>query len=742
MTVNDPFESLGRTELRETLEENIGMSSSEAEVYLTLVRFGKQSMSEIAGNSDVPKQRVYNVVDDLRDDEYVEVVDEYPKKAYAIDPTETITPLIQRLQHAESELESLYDTVEDARGGVNLFKSRASVKKHIRNLIEEAEESINVLLPQDEVERFREDLLARDDVRIQLIVSNLRKDQIGEETVSLDESCHDLADRVRGIKSNESFVLIADREDAFFWTDVAETGMTSEEQGFHITNPELAFLLDRFVDQSIWPLAKPVQGVDGSPTFPQRYIRMRDCLIDLQTASRNRSVESFAVEFEGYDVETREPVQKHGKVTGYHYSKFDVRAYLELDLDDSENGTVTVGGWKATLEDYEARAITVTEREERTPARSMDDETADHLAACREALPETLDGGPVTFGFDGFVDNVREMVDVRRGPDEYDRLDSLEEFGQRITRSAAGDTSLSTEWIQSGTRCGGHAAHVSRAFARLGYEPTLVGAFGRPIREEFRREFGDHELHSFGEPIITDAVEFADGKLLLQKTETLPTVDWEFVCDEVGLETVAAAVDGAEILGIGYWANIPAMATIWDGLREDLWPLLSDPPSSVFVDSADVRQLSRDRLRDGAASLARLDDLVPVTVSANYGETVVLSDVSSPETHERSLPAAAEHAREELGVTRFAAHSPVEAALATAEATRCVDVPRTDDPELTTSAGDHFNAGLLLAETLGIDDGAALVLGNALAGWFVRNGEPPTYDQLRTFVSEYETYFE
>ncbi|MDL5363371.1 TrmB family transcriptional regulator sugar-binding domain-containing protein [Halalkalicoccus sp. NIPERK01] len=732
--------SLGRTDLRATLEENVGMSHSEAEVYLTLIRYGKQTMTEIAQNCDVPKQRVYNVVDDLRDEGFVEIIDDYPQQAYAIDPTETIDPLVNRLRDAEDELKELYQTIEGIHGGVNLFKSRASIKKHVRNVITEANESVFMLAPLGEIETFREDLAACTDVRTQLVVSNLDDEHINGDTVELPTRIVDDVDRVRGIKSNESMVVTSDRREAFFWTDTSTTSMATQEQGFRITNPELAFLLDRFLDVSIWSLAKPVRGAEEDVTFPKRYLRMRDCLADLKKVTQSRPVESFEVEFESYGTETSEPVVKRGVVTGYYYSPFDVRAYLELDIDD-EPGTKTVGGWKATLEDYGSRRLTVYERETRQPSQSMDEETAEYLATCLASLPDELADSEVTFGFDGMVDNVRQMVDERHGPDEYDRLDHLEELGDRIRTSAASDTSFTNEWLQVGTRCGGHAAHLSRAFGTLGHTPTLIGAFGQPIHEKFREEFGEYELHSFGEPTITDAVEFNDGKLMLQETGSLSTVDWDHICSEVGVETVAETVDGTDLLGLGYWAFLPMMPTIWDGLRTDLWPLLSDPPNSVFIDPADIRQLSREHLRDGLTSLRRLDETVPVTFSANRGETMALANLSASEDQERSLRSAATVAREQLGVSRFVGHSPVESVLVDGDETFRTDIPRTTDPIMTTSAGDHFNAGLILAQLNGLAGGEQLILGNALAGWFVRNGDPPTYDQLRTFVDTYDIKF-
>ncbi|MFC7197966.1 hypothetical protein [Halospeciosus flavus] len=143
-----------------------------------------------------------------------------------------------------------------------------------------------------------------------------------------------------------------------------------------------------------------------------------------------------------------------------------------------------------------------------------------------------------------------------------------------------------------------------------------------------------------------------------------------------------------------------------------------------------MRQLSTDLLAEGAPALERLDDCAPVTVSANRGETGVFADLGSSTGDERPLVDTVEDARDALGVTRFVGHSPTESAVCGPDGTFRSVVPRVDDPELTTSAGDHFNAGLVLAQHLDLGDGASLVLGNALAGHFVRHGEPPTYDQL------------
>ena len=106
--------------LRETLQENVGMSKYEADVYLALVRGGAQAMSDLSSASGVPKQRVYDTVEDLRDGGFVEIIDDYPRKAYAVDPTEAFTDVQNQLKRAEEYLEEFHNTVENVESGVAL----------------------------------------------------------------------------------------------------------------------------------------------------------------------------------------------------------------------------------------------------------------------------------------------------------------------------------------------------------------------------------------------------------------------------------------------------------------------------------------------------------------------------------------------------------------------------------------------------------------------------------------------
>lgn len=398
-----------------------------------------------------------------------------------------------------------------------------------------------------------------------------------------------------------------------------------------------------------------------------------------------------------------------------------------------------------------------------TPEPAPDEATRRAARACEAALPEAFGTHRVAFGFDGFLDTVRVLVDERQDADSFDRVERLADMADHVADSAARNSSVTFEWITRGRRTGGHVAHLSRALGTLGFDPTMVGRFGRPPAEPFAREFADRDLLSVGTPSRTDAVEFDDGKLLLPEMIDVQQFDWATMRERVGLEALAERLEHLDLLGVGYWVDTPRIRTVLEGLRTELFPTLSSPPDRLLFDPGDLRQIDADRVRAGSRALTRLDETVPVTVSANRSETAVLADVVGAEDGARSpnegadgdpvagrsgggdrlgLADDARTARAGLGVTRFVAHGAEGAVAVTDEGLARVRAPRVRDPELTTSAGDHFNAGLAVGLLAGMDEPAALVAACSLAGQFVRTGDPPSPDAFRSFVGSYIDRFQ
>jgi hypothetical protein len=370
----------------------------------------------------------------------------------------------------------------------------------------------------------------------------------------------------------------------------------------------------------------------------------------------------------------------------------------------------------------------------------IDPETRQYLDECRSDFPSSVPGERVVHGFDGFVDRVRTMVESRTGPDDYVEMDSLATLEQRIGESVTLNNSCSIEWREHSKRAGGHTSHLGRAFAELGFESTVVGTYGSPPRSIFERELGGCSLVSVGSPSYSDAVEFNDGKLILSEVGSMETLDWETLCERVDMSWFTERLESAAVLSIGYWSTMPFLPSIWDGLSQELLPSLSNPPKTIFIDPADVRRVSMDRLRDGVDSLRRLDDAARVTVSTNRRETGVLASLAGKNSTD--FETTARQAREALGVSRYFAHTRDRAFVVTDETVARAHTPVVAEPELTASAGDHFNAGAILGDVLELSDAASLLLGTVVANWFVRNGSPPGFEELRTFLDEFDTYFD
>jgi len=318
-------------------------------------------------------------------------------------------------------------------------------------------------------------------------------------------------------------------------------------------------------------------------------------------------------------------------------------------------------------------------------------------------------------------------------------MESLVTLADRIKNSVEPGNSCSIEWIKKDARAGGHTSHLGRAFYQLGFEPTLIGTYGKPPKSIFTEELDDCTLCSLGDPSHTDAVEFKDGKLMLNDMRSLTSVNWDLVCEQISVKTLAEKIDGPATLSTGYWATMPFLPSIWHGLTNQMWPLLNDPPRLIFIHPADIRRLSKDRLRVGIESLSTLNDTVPVTISANRAETKAFASLGGKTgsgMREQALTA-----KEILDVNQFVTHTSDRALLIEDDQISKVKTPVVEEPTLTTSAGDQFNVGFLLGQILAVDGPPSLVLGNALANWFVRYGTPPTYDELVDFLSTFDELF-
>ena len=146
--------------------------------------------------------------------------------------------------------------------------------------------------------------------------------------------------------------------------------------------------------------------------------------------------------------------------------------------------------------------------------------TQDLVADLRNVPFPTTVNKPVFLGFDGYIDNLLSVVNKRHTATEYDLMESMTQWGDRINASAGASASI--ECILKKQAVGGFSCNVGKALATLcgkSGNVQLLGTFGSPMHLPIFTETMEQDkhchLHSVGMPGVTEAYEFGDGKVMM-----------------------------------------------------------------------------------------------------------------------------------------------------------------------------------------------------------------------------------
>ncbi len=342
-------------------------------------------------------------------------------------------------------------------------------------------------------------------------------------------------------------------------------------------------------------------------------------------------------------------------------------------------------------------------------------------------------------GFDGFVDEIIEVVDKRHNAASYERLKNIEEFGKKIL-SAAGQSS-NYELVVTQQKLGGNGPIMANALASIGLTTTYIGNLGYPdVHPVFREMTSRATVISIAEACHTDALEFLDGKLLLGKMTPTADVHWDNIVQRVGRERLVALVQESDLIGMVNWTMLPHMTEIWSRLlSEVLIKLPKNGQRRLFVDLADPEKRAVQDLRAGLTMLQSMQEHVHVILGLNLKEAVqVAAALGLPpyKNPEKEIEPMAAAIRNKLGLGTVVVHPRATAAAANAEGTAWFAGPFVAQPKISTGAGDHFNAGFVSGQLLGLSLAESLCMGTATSGFYVRSAISPSSAQLVEFIRD------
>jgi hypothetical protein len=340
-------------------------------------------------------------------------------------------------------------------------------------------------------------------------------------------------------------------------------------------------------------------------------------------------------------------------------------------------------------------------------------------------------------GFDGFVDTILHVVSERRSSTEYSRVPTLQAFSEKIL-AASGGRNMNIEVVPRLTKIGGNGPILANALAHFDIPVTYIGCLGSPLLHPVFDEFAKNiKTYSIAEPGYSDAIEFTDGKLICGKQQSVSQISWKSILNRLSIEEFSDLVRQAGLIAFLNWGIVFSMTEIMEEFLHQIGNHLACAPKPFFIDTADPSKRSLEDIARFVETLPKFAGKFKVYLGFNLRESTFIAravGLTQPSNTPQDVLTYSKHLRKRLGIEGVVIHWSRHAVGNDADSAICVEAPFTDNPRISTGAGDHFNAGFCLGCLLRGDLEANIQLGVATSGYYVREAKSPTLAQLVGFL--------
>lgn len=327
--------------------ETFDFGEYEVRAYLTVLEGGEMTAAEIASEADIPQPRVYDTVRDLAAEGFLELRESRPMTVRAVDPEDAFNEVRSSLDDLVEGLEARYTAPSQETDAAAVVRSRSTIRRQLRQVIDRAEYELVLSLTPDLVGRFEEPLRAarENGVDVELLVSP-ESDVPDPETFDYGAVCTRARTR-RGVTT--PILAIADGSDAVYATRAALQG--DERYAVVFGRSELGFLVSAFFETVVLPTTTTLSVAEEERSWPRKYATLRRCVRDLGEADQQ-----FYATVHGRDVVTGEPRTVRGELVDWSAAADLSRASMTVATEQEET---VVGGQLAALEDVEAHELEI-----------------------------------------------------------------------------------------------------------------------------------------------------------------------------------------------------------------------------------------------------------------------------------------------------------------------------------------------------------------------------------------------
>lgn len=346
-------------------------------------------------------------------------------------------------------------------------------------------------------------------------------------------------------------------------------------------------------------------------------------------------------------------------------------------------------------------------------------------------------------GFDGFVDEVVHVVDKRHGPNDFERVLTIEAYGKRILQGAGLSTNV--EIVPLTRKLGGNGPIYALGLKKYGINLTYIGCTGEEAIDPVFHEMAEgSEVIGIANPGQTDAMEFDDGKIIRSKLASLNNANWESITSKIGVERLAQMMDNAELISFNNWSMLNQMSDIWKHILGEVVPKMTADTSkkTMFFDLCDPEKRLPKDIMEAMELIQQFKAAgFKVSLGLNRKETCEIAEIIGKEIPDyKAIPLQelTEYVADFLKLDCLVVH-PTECAACVADGKYYeVAGPYCKKPKLTTGAGDNFNAGFVYGYVNGFAPDMCLLLGTASSGFYVRQCRSGDSKEIQAFLKDWD----
>jgi sugar/nucleoside kinase (ribokinase family) len=340
-------------------------------------------------------------------------------------------------------------------------------------------------------------------------------------------------------------------------------------------------------------------------------------------------------------------------------------------------------------------------------------------------------------GLDGYIDLIQRAVRIQTdsGPEYFE---TISDFANHLQKAAG--KSGQVELVTQEKKLGGNAPIMAHSLGSLGFATTCIGNFGESNTVDvFLYIHNNVSLLSIGDPAMTNALEFHDGKLILSEVGPFKIQDWEYIKAKAGLDALRQKIDESTLIALVDWCNLPFSTESWKGILNDILPKIQQKERFFFFDIADPSRRSDEEIKEALDTIAEYNDFGKVTLGLNENETEKLYGCltrinGEDEILQLSLIDKANYIFKHIKVWNLLVH-PTDRSISI-QNDKVIELYGrvVKKPKISTGGGDNFNSGYCVGQLLGFDLESCMIAGMASSGAYVQNGKSASINDLISYL--------